>query len=91
MEIALDYVVRLAFCVIILVIGVWAYRQNMDRTPLLVGIAFGLFGVYYLVILIGLEGIHEMAILALRYLGYLIVVYALYDAGSKGMEIKIPE
>jgi hypothetical protein len=91
MDLALDYVVRLVFCFIILAMGVWAWRQNLDRTALLVGIAFGLFGVYYLVILLGIQGAPQAGILALRYLGYLIVVYALYTAGSKRLEIRIPE
>jgi hypothetical protein len=91
MDLNWDYAVRLIICVIILALGVWAYRRSLERTSLLVGIAFGLFGVYYLVVLLGLVGIHQAGILILRYAGYLIVIYALYAAGSKGLEIKIPE
>ena len=90
LDLTWDYAARLAFCVIILAVGCWAYGRSMDRTPLLVGIAFGLFGVYYLVILLGLEGPLQAGILVLRYVGYLIVVYALYAAGSKAV-IRLPE
>ncbi len=90
MDLNWDYLVRLVICVIILVLGVWAYRRSLERLPLLVGIAFGLFGVYYLVVILGLEGIHQAGILILRYIGYLIVIYALYDAGARGTGIKIP-
>jgi hypothetical protein len=91
MDLNWDYVARLVICVIILALGIWAYRRSLERLPLFVGIAFGLFGVYYLVVLLGLEGIPQAGILILRYLGYFIVIYALYAAGSKGLEIKIPE
>jgi hypothetical protein len=86
-----DYAARLAFCLVILAVGIWAWRRSMDRTPLFVGIAFGLFGVYYLVLILGLMGPEDALLLILRYVGYLIVIYALYAAGSRGLEMKMPE
>jgi hypothetical protein len=90
-DIIWDYGLRLVFCLIILALGYWAYRQSMDRAPLLVGIAFGLFGIYYVFILLGLGELYQTGILILRYLGYLVVAYALYDFGSRSVEIRIPE
>ncbi|MDD1665573.1 MAG: hypothetical protein LUQ32_09460 [Methanomicrobiales archaeon] len=86
-----DYAARLVICVIILALGIWAWRRSMDRTALFVGIAFGFFGIYYLLVILGLGGPWETGVLVLRYLGYLIVIYALYAAGSKKWEIRIPE
>ncbi len=90
-DITWDYGLRLAFCLIILALGYWAYRQSMDRAPLLVGIAFGLFGIYYILILLGLGELYQRGILILRYLGYLVVAYALYDFGSRRVEMRLPE
>lgn len=72
------YVVNLALCVAILLLGYWGYRKRRNVVPLLIGIAFGLFGISHLVTLFGLAGDWASVLIVIRVLAYLTVVFALY-------------
>ena len=54
------------------------YRKRRDAVPLLIGIAFGLFGISHLVTLFGLAADWTNVLIAIRVLAYLTVIYALY-------------
>ncbi len=45
----------LTFNIIILVFGYWSYKKSQDKVPLYISIAFVLFGVSYLITLLGLK------------------------------------
>lgn len=81
MELNLDpiYVVNLVLCIIILTLGLWCYKKKSgDRVPLYVGVAFGFFGISHLMTLLGLKLDLESALIIIRTLGYLLVIFALY-------------
>ena len=81
MELNLDpiYVVNLVLCIIILTLGFWGYKKKSgDRVPLYVGVAFGFFGISHLMTLLGLKLDLESALIIIRTLGYLLVIFALY-------------
>lgn len=77
------YVVNLVLCIIILTLGYWGYKKSGDSVPLYIGIAFGLFGLSHLSILLGLKETLEYVLIALRTIAYLIVIFALYKVASK--------
>ncbi len=77
----LVYVVNLLLCIIIVILGYWGYKKGRDFVPLYIGIAFGLFGLSHLAVLLGVNA--ETLLIAIRLLAYLIVVYTLYKIAFK--------
>lgn len=65
-------------CVVIVVLGIMVYGRKKVAMPLLVGIAFGLFGISHLVNLLGFARAWESSLVVIRTLGYLVVIYALF-------------
>jgi len=76
-------VVNLILAVLILVVGVWAYSKRHTQAALLVGIAFGLFALSHLLTLLGLAGTLSTALIAVRILGYVVALYAVYRMGMR--------
>ncbi|MFC1644379.1 hypothetical protein ACFL5C_03600 [Candidatus Omnitrophota bacterium] len=70
-------IINTALCIIIVLLGYWGYKKDQDKVPLLIGIAFGLFGVSHIVTLIGLENALMSFMITVRVLAYLLVVFAL--------------
>jgi len=71
-------IVNLALCVVILGLGCWAFARNKDLAPLLIGIAFGLFGVSHLMRILGLAASLEVLLIVVRVAAYLLVAFATY-------------
>jgi uncharacterized membrane protein YhfC len=72
------YVVNLTLCIIILALGVLGYKKVNNKTPLYVGIAFGLFGVSHLATILGYKDTLEAVLIEVRTVAYLTVIVALY-------------
>ncbi|MGC1121352.1 MAG: hypothetical protein WBA22_09680 [Candidatus Methanofastidiosia archaeon] len=77
------YVVNLVLCIIIVVLGYWGFKKSGDSVPLYIGIAFGLFGISHLSILLGLKDTLETPLIAVRLLAYVVVIFALYKVVKK--------
>ncbi|OGP54218.1 MAG: hypothetical protein A2Y65_05990 [Deltaproteobacteria bacterium RBG_13_52_11] len=79
------YVVNLVLSAVILIFGLIGWRRSGKVFPLYIGIAFGLFGLSHLAMLLGLAASLEVALIVIRTVAYLIVVYAVYKVafGSK--------
>jgi len=77
------YVVNLTLCIIIFILGVLGYKHKHNKTPLYVGIAFGLFGVSHLATILGLKTDLEAVLIVIRTIAYLTVIFALYKFLSK--------
>ncbi len=84
--------VNLVFCILIVILGYVGYRQSrriskvLYRLPLLIGMAFGLFGISHFVTVIGMGGALADALVAVRALGYIVVIAAMawaIDASKK--------
>lgn len=65
-------------CVVIVALAIVAYSSNKNRIALYIGVAFGLFGISHLVNLVGLGSSLTDALLIIRTLAYLVVIFALY-------------
>jgi len=85
MSIVMDPISILNFVlsVIILIFGYWGYRKKRDLMPLYVGVAFGLFGLTHLLTVLGFREVLTNALLVIRTLGYLTVIYALYRSWKR--------
>jgi hypothetical protein len=70
--------VNLILCIVIVALGVMEYSRTKSRVALYVGVAFGLFGLSHLLTLLRLPDELMPALIILRFLAYLTVIYALY-------------
>jgi hypothetical protein len=71
------------FCIIILALGITAYAKMKRMWPLLIGIAFGLFGVSHLFTILDLKETLEGVLLAARIVAYLLVLTSVYWYGCR--------
>lgn len=76
-------IVNLVLCIVILVLGIWAYTKKKGDVPLYIGIAFGLFGLSHLLTLLGLAASLTIFLIIVRLLAYLLVVYTVYRILAK--------
>ncbi len=77
------YITNLVLCIVILVLGWLGYKKSGDRSPLYIGIAFGLFGISHLATLLGLKEILTTVLIVIRTLAYLLVAFTLYRVALK--------
>ena len=75
--------VNLIFCIIILLLGITGYSKNKRVWPLLIGIAFGFFGISHLFTIIGIDDTQETVMLVTRIIGYGFTLYAIYWYGCR--------
>lgn len=77
-------VVNLLLCIIILFFAGKDYKKNKVSSVLMVGIAFGLFGVSHLANLLGIakNGIIPGLLIAVRTAAYLLVLWAIFKFGK---------
>ena len=67
--------VNFVFCVVIVILGYLGYRKKRDTLPILIGTAFGLFGISHLLTLLSFS--EATTLIVIRGLAYLIVIFAL--------------
>ncbi|HCL00018.1 MAG TPA: hypothetical protein DHW42_07955 [Candidatus Marinimicrobia bacterium] len=78
----LSFAVNLLLCVLILILGIRAFKLGKGKMPLLLGIAFGLFGLSHLANLLGLHDSLSKVLLIMRIFAYLLVVYIQYQIAT---------
>jgi len=71
-------VINLLFCIVILVLGYVVYRKKENFSALLIGIAFGMFGLSHFTLLFGITQIPEVTFILVRACGYILVAAALW-------------
>jgi len=71
-------IVNIVLCIIIVILGCLAYKKNQRMPALLIGISFGIFGLSHIVTIIGLGESLMNALIAIRAIAYLLVVFALF-------------
>lgn len=69
--------INLFLCIVILILGYLVYRKQERVSSLLIGIAFGLFGLSHLSVLAGIA-VPEFTFILLRICGYILVAAALW-------------
>lgn len=75
-------VVNLLFCIVIIALGYLGYKKTDNALPLYIGAAFGLFGISHLAVIVGFES-SAAALIAIRGIAYIIVIFALYMVAFK--------
>jgi uncharacterized membrane protein YhfC len=76
-------VINLVLCAFIFALGVAGWRRTRRRLPLYIAIAFGLFGLSHLATILGLSKSLEDALIVVRTIAYLLVVFALYRLAAE--------
>jgi hypothetical protein len=71
-------VINIILCVIIVILGILIYTRKGEMSALLIGIAFGLFGISHIYTILGLGISWEGALITARMCGYVLVIAALY-------------
>ena len=64
-------------CIVILILGIWAYAKKKGDAALYIGIAFGLFAISHLITLLGLAAGLTVFLIVIRLIAYILVVVAL--------------
>lgn len=70
-------VVNFFLAFVIFILGLAVYYKKKDTMTLYIGIAFGLYAVSHLVLILSLEGMTD-TLIVIRILAYLIVAFVLY-------------
>jgi CHASE2 domain-containing sensor protein len=80
MKLAWDtmYFVNLVLCIIILILGIVGWRRSGKTLPIFIGVAFGLFGLSHLAILLDLKDSLDPLLIVIRTAAYVLVALALY-------------
>jgi len=66
-----------ALCVVIVALAIAAYNKKKNDVVLYIGVAFGLFGLSHLIVLLGFGGAATTVLVIIRTLAYLTVIFAL--------------
>jgi hypothetical protein len=69
--------INLLLCIVIFLLGYLVYRKQERMSALLIGIAFGLFGLSHFSVLSGIA-FPEITFILLRICGYILVAAALW-------------
>lgn len=69
---------NLVLCIIIVILGIWAYRMSGLLIPAYIAASFALFGISHLMNLLGMGEDWEVTLIAIRTLAYLLIIYALW-------------
>jgi hypothetical protein len=82
---AIDVIIslNLILCIAIFLLGYWCYVKRKSQMALFVGISFALFGISHIVALLGYTAKFEGAMIIVRLIAYLIVIFALYKLAFK--------
>jgi len=70
----------LLFCTIFF-LGIWAYKETQNKSPLLIGIAFALFAVIFILNEIIFSTFIMGITILMRIVAYLLILYAVFNLG----------
>lgn len=73
-------IVNIILCTIILIMGFVAYSRKKSAVPMLIAIAFLLFNIAHIIVLLGMHDSLEITLIVIRTAGYLIVIDAMYHS-----------
>jgi hypothetical protein len=69
--------INLIFSVIIVILGLWVFKIKKYLLALYISIAFALFAITHLAMLLGTAS-NNILIITFRSLGYLVIIFALF-------------
>lgn len=70
----------LVLCMLILLLGYRGYKRTKSKLALSVGMAFGIFGITYSIVMLGFFAPLLPLLAGLRWFAYLIIALALYES-----------
>lgn len=73
-------IVNIILCTIIIIMGFIAYSKKKNAVPMLIAIAFLLFDIAHIIVLLGMHDSLEITLIVIRTAGYLIVIDAMYHS-----------
>ncbi len=82
-------IVDLLLCAVILVFGIAGWGRSGKWFSLVVGAAFGLFGLSHLATILGLKESFESGLIVIRTLAYVLVALALYQTAFRAKQNNI--
>jgi len=77
------YLTNFILCITILVLGCVGYAKSKDKSPLFIGIAFGLFAASHMITLWGLKATLPTFLIVIRVIAYALVAVGLYRIAFK--------
>lgn len=83
--------INLAFCAGIVILSVWWSVKTRSRTPLFIGLAFGLFGISHLFLLFGMNRQFEQIYILIRMAAYALVALGLFFVAIEVIQRKKAE
>jgi len=76
--VTIGLIMNLAFCLVILALGIWGFIKRSSTPALYMGIAFGFYAVSHVLSLTGLiESLNVVGVVT-RFIGYALSVYVIY-------------
>ncbi|MFA5090107.1 MAG: hypothetical protein WC510_03590 [Candidatus Omnitrophota bacterium] len=73
-------IVNTLLCILIFILGFWAYNKKKDSLFIYIAAAFGIFGLSHMIILLGRGVSLADFVILIRVPAYLLVLVALYRA-----------
>ncbi|MBN2018042.1 MAG: hypothetical protein JW794_07950 [Candidatus Cloacimonetes bacterium] len=67
--------------IIIFLLGLWAYKETQNQSPLFIAIAFALFAVIFLLNEITFSTVIMGITILMRIVAYLFILYAVFNLG----------
>lgn len=83
--------INLMFCIAVVLLSCWWCRKTGSRTPLFIGLAFALFGISHIIILLELNRPLEQAQILIRIAAYAIVATGLFFTAAEVLNRKKAE
>jgi PAS domain S-box-containing protein len=83
--------INLAFCIAVVIVSCWWFWKTQSRTPLYIGLAFGLFGISHIIVITNLNKPLEQALIFIRIAAYAIVATSLFFIALEVMKRKQAE
>jgi PAS domain S-box-containing protein len=83
--------INLTFCIAVVILSCWWYGKTQSRTPLYIGLAFGLFGISHSIVLLNLSKPLEQVQILIRIAAYAIVATGLFFIALEVMNRKKAE
>ena len=80
--------INLSFCIAVVIISCWWCVKTKSRTPLFIGLAFGLFGISHIFVLYNLNRPLEQVLILVRSAAYAIVAGGLFFIALEVMKRK---
>ena len=71
-------IVNVVLCVIILILGLVIFNKKKSMLGLLVGVAFGLFGISHLMTVFDFGDYYQSLIVLIRVIAYILIIVAMW-------------